>query len=136
MWMDISTSIRVEISTCPWKSDVDVSTCLSWIYPHQISKGRWIYPYTGGRIHLSILGQVDISTSMCGYIHLILPRPSGYIHIQVDVSTCLFKGRWIYPFTGGYIHLPILGMCGYIHTTFPSMWIYPLNFFFCNLIHI
>src|ERR1700761_1886153 len=100
MWMDISTSIRVEISTCPWKSDVDVSTCLSWIYPHQISKGRWIYPYTGGRIHLFILEQVDISTSYFqGLVDIsiyrwtyppVYLRASGYIHLQVDISTCLF----------------------------------------------
>src|ERR1700761_1886156 len=105
----------------------------------------WIYPYIGGCIHLPIMdistsdfqGQVDISIYRWtyppvyfragGHIHLIFPRSSGYIHIQVDVSTCLFKGKWIYPFTGGYIHLPILGMCGYIHTTFPRA---------CGYIHL
>src|ERR1700761_5972592 len=96
MWMDISTCIKVDISIYRWMYPPAYLRCV-WIYPHHISKGRWMYPYTGGCIHLSILGQVDISTSMCGYIHLIFPRLSGYIHIQVDVSTCLFNDMWIYP---------------------------------------
>src|ERR1700761_2206624 len=61
----------VDISTSYFQGQVDIS-----IY-------RWMYP--------------PVYFRASGYIHLIFPRLSGYIHIQVDVSTCLFNDMWIYP---------------------------------------
>ena len=78
--------------------EVDISIH-RWIYPPAYFICTWIYPLTSP------------------YLEWIYP-PAYFIYTWIYPLASPYL-EWIYPYMGGYIHLPISYICGYIHSIFP-----------------